>query len=465
MFLALMFVFLNFISMPVWAGQGDVAIDATNFPDATFRGYVLTEFDTNNDGILSQAELDVVTDIDVSNKDIADLKGIECFKKLNRLYCRNNQLTALDLSHNTALTKLYCQKNKLTSPDLTANTNITEFNGVDQEYDIEVDKNTLTFDLTSLPGHFNPSKASAWAGGSVSGTTLTLDPSKPNQVTYTYNAGNGKNLSVTLNVTYTVVPTPTKYTVSFDKNGGSDTMAAVTVNKDSTYNLPTCTFTPPVGKEFKAWQVGSEEKNVGDSIIVNGDTTVKAVWKDTGSNSPFPPFPPRPPKPYNPYPWTYPGYWHNEVVSFKPKEDKKVSNVEIEWKLVLSIGKVELEREINGVESNIKMDIAPYIKDGRTMLLIRFVAEALGFDVDWDKSTRTVILKQDKTRVEIPVDTNQIIVNSDVYTSDVKPEIKNNRTMLPIANIARALGLQDGKDIIWDSYSRTVTIYRSSLVK
>lgn len=189
------------------------------------------------------------------------------------------------------------------------------------------------------------------------------------------------------------------------------------------------------------------------------------MWKDTGSNPPFPPFPPRSPKPYNPYPWTYLGYWHNEVVSFKPKEDKKVSNVEIEWKLVLSIGKVELEREINGVESNIKMDIAPYIKDGRTMLPVRFVAEALGFDVDWDKSTRTVILKQDKTRVEIPVDTNQIIVNGDVYTSDVKPEIKNNRTMLPIANIARALGLQDGKDIIWDSYSRTVTIYRSILVK
>lgn len=306
--------------MPVWAGPGDVAIDATNFPDATFRGYVSTEFDTNNDGILSQAELDVVTEIDVSNKDIADLKGIECFKKLNRLYCRNNQLTALDLSHNTALkelscsnnqltvldlshntalTKLYCQKNKLTSLDLTANTNITEFNGVDQEYDIVVDKNTLTFDLTSLPGHFNPSKASAWAGGSFSGTTFTLDPSRPNQVTYTYNAVNDKNLSVTLNFTYTVVPTPTKYTVSFDKNGGSGTMAAVTVNKGSTYNLPTCTFTPPAGKEFKAWQVDGIEKNFGDSIVVKADITVKALWKDKETTQPTPP---------TPYPWTYPGY-------------------------------------------------------------------------------------------------------------------------------------------------------------
>ena len=99
------------------------------------------------------------------------------------------------------------------------------------------------------------------------------------------------------------------------------------------------------------------------------------------------------------------------------------------------------------------------------MLPVRYVAEALGFDVEWNGSTRTVILKEGSTRVEIPVDTNKIIVNGTVYTSDVKPEIKNNRTMLPIANIARALGLKDGKDIIWNSKSKMVTIYRSIVVK
>ena len=111
------------------------------------------------------------------------------------------------------------------------------------------------------------------------------------------------------------------------------------------------------------------------------------------------------------------------------------------------------------------MDAAPYIKDGRTMLPLRYVAEALGFDVEWIGSTRTVVLKQDKMRVEIPVDTDKIIVNGKVYTSDVKPEIKKDRTMLSIANIARALGLQDGKDIIWDNNTKTVTINRSILVK
>lgn len=63
------------------------------------------------------------------------------------------------------------------------------------------------------------------------------------------------------------------------------------------------------------------------------------------------------------------------------------------------------------------------------------------------------------------IDSKKILVNGQVYTSDVKPEVINNRTMLPIANIARALGLKDGKDIIWNGQTMTVTIYRSILVR
>ena len=40
------------------------------FPDAAFRAYVFTTFDTNEDGILSQAECDIVTTISVNTEDI-----------------------------------------------------------------------------------------------------------------------------------------------------------------------------------------------------------------------------------------------------------------------------------------------------------------------------------------------------------------------------------------------------------
>ena len=73
--------------------------------------------------------------------------------------------------------------------------------------------------------------------------------------------------------------TPVVYTVTFNKNGGSGSMAAVTKNAGETYTLPACTFTAPTGKEFKAWEVNGAQKAVGDSITVNANTTVKAIWK------------------------------------------------------------------------------------------------------------------------------------------------------------------------------------------
>lgn len=76
-----------------------------------------------------------------------------------------------------------------------------------------------------------------------------------------------------------------------------------------------------------------------------------------------------------------------------------------------------------------------------------------------------MVLKDRDTWIEIPIDSKKILVNGQVYTSDVKPEVINNRTMLPVANIARALGLKDGRDIIWNGQTMTVTIYRSILVR
>ena len=92
---------------------------------------------------------------------------------------------------------------------------------------------------------------------------------------------------------------------------------------------------------------------------------------------------------------------------------------------------------------------------------IRFVAEALGMGVTWDKNTRTVIIEDLLFRVEIPIDTSKIIVNGETYISDVKPEIVDGRTIMPVANIARALGLKDGQDIFWDNATKQVTIIRT----
>lgn len=141
--------------------------------------------------------------------------------------------------------------------------------------------------------------------------------------------------------------------------------------------------------------------------------------------------------------------------------DKVQEEKQKESKVLITIGSEILDKVDNGVRTLKAMDTKPYIKGGRTMLPLRYIAEALGYRVAWLSETRTAVIMDIGLRVEIPVDSNFIIVNGVKYTSDVKPEIVNNRIMLPIANIARALGLKDGKDILWDEVNRQVTLIRN----
>lgn len=139
---------------------------------------------------------------------------------------------------------------------------------------------------------------------------------------------------------------------------------------------------------------------------------------------------------------------------------KKADHGVIPVKSTVVIGSTKLIKNINGVEADVNMDVAPFIRDGRTMLPLRYIAEALGFKVDWDRATRTVTLTDKEFKVQIPVETNKIIVNGSTYYSDANPVLRNGRTMLPVANIARALGLKDGTDILWDANTRVATITR-----
>ena len=160
--------------------------------------------------------------------------------------------------------------------------------------------------------------------------------------------------------------------------------------------------------------------------------------------------------------WYYKNY--NEEKN-PNEEEKSKAEKEIkadETKTIITIGSQTLEKVMNGVRTVKNMDSAPYIKRGRTMLPLRYLAEALGYKVFWLNETKTVVIVDLGLRVEIPIDTNLIIVNGIKYTSDLKSEIVHHRTMLPIANIARALGLKDGEDILWDEVNRQVTINKKS---
>jgi len=99
-----------------------------NIPDANFKAALLADtlINTNQDGEIQLSEALVTDTIDVNNKNISDLTGIEAFINITELSCSKNNLTILDLSNNTALTKLYCSINDLNSINLNNNTALTE---------------------------------------------------------------------------------------------------------------------------------------------------------------------------------------------------------------------------------------------------------------------------------------------------------------------------------------------------
>lgn len=85
--------------------------------------------------------------------------------------------------------------------------------------------------------------------------------------------------TVTPPVNPPVNPPVTTYTVRFNANGGTGTMAAVTVISGS-YTLPVCTFTAPEGQQFKGWATSpSGEVITGTSINVTANTTLYAIWE------------------------------------------------------------------------------------------------------------------------------------------------------------------------------------------
>ena len=89
-----------------------VVINDITVPDANFRAELNDNYSIG-EGFHTFDELDVITVMDLSGKQIADLTGVEYFRKITQLNCSNNQLTTLDLSQNKVLMNLTCSLNQI----------------------------------------------------------------------------------------------------------------------------------------------------------------------------------------------------------------------------------------------------------------------------------------------------------------------------------------------------------------
>ena len=119
----------------------------------------------------------------------------------------------------------------------------------------------------------------------------------------------------------------------------------------------------------------------------------------------------------------------------------------------LTIGSNHLQ--LDGVEQ--QLDAPAAIRNNRTMLPIRVVAEAVGAEVDWDPSSATVIITTASgDQILCPVGSSSMTVNEASYELDSPAFVDSisNRTYLPLKAVAQALDLE----VSWEGETSTVSL-------
>jgi hypothetical protein len=99
-------------------------------------------------------------------------------------------------------------------------------------------------------------------------------------------------------------------------------------------------------------------------------------------------------------------------------------------------------------------DQPPVIVDNRTIAPIRAIFEAMGAQVFWNETERTVTVKNEMTTILVKIDNTQAYVNGAEKILDVPAQIINSRTLVPVRFISESLGATVG----WSDTTRTVTI-------
>lgn len=96
-----------------------------------------------------------------------------------------------------------------------------------------------------------------------------------------------------------------------------------------------------------------------------------------------------------------------------------------------------------------------YINNGRTFVPLRYVTEALDFQVDWVEETQSVIIaKNGYSTITMTIGKSHCRFGDKEISLDAPPEIRGDRTFVPLRFISEALGYK----VRWDDNTKTVYI-------
>lgn len=110
---------------------------------------------------------------------------------------------------------------------------------------------------------------------------------------------------------------------------------------------------------------------------------------------------------------------------------------------------------LNG--QGLKFEVPPTIENGRTLVPLRAIFEALGANIKWDDNTQTITATKPGTEIKLIIG-GQTYKNGQQISLDVPAKIINGRTLVPLRFVSEAMGCQ----VDWDGDTETITINASS---
>ncbi len=99
-------------------------------------------------------------------------------------------------------------------------------------------------------------------------------------------------------------------------------------------------------------------------------------------------------------------------------------------------------------------DVAPYIKNDRTMVPIRAISEALGAEVGYDDATKTAIISKDGKVIKITMDSAMAYVDDAAVTLEAPAENVNSRIFVPVRFVSEGLDC----NVDWVAETKSVII-------
>ncbi|WP_422879851.1 copper amine oxidase N-terminal domain-containing protein [Neomoorella humiferrea] len=92
------------------------------------------------------------------------------------------------------------------------------------------------------------------------------------------------------------------------------------------------------------------------------------------------------------------------------------------------------------------------VEQGRTLVPLRAIFEALGADVNWDAATQTVTGTKGATIVKLTIGSTIAYVSGQAVPLDVPGKILNGRTLVPLRFISESLGAE----VVYDNSRITI---------